>query len=94
VEDNCDALGCSYSTPRQLAESLGFSENSPGLDEGPDRVVCWTSSWGDLSTQNFYPPHHLTMGELAAGYDHKSTYGHLATTSSSPIPRPRSCGCS
>ncbi|MCX5936636.1 MAG: DegT/DnrJ/EryC1/StrS family aminotransferase [Cyanobium sp. LacPavin_0920_WC12_MAG_62_9] len=24
VEDNCDALGCSYSMPRQLAESLGF----------------------------------------------------------------------
>ena len=30
VEDNCDALGCSYSMPRPLAEKLGFSENSPG----------------------------------------------------------------
>ncbi|MFN6339186.1 MAG: lipopolysaccharide biosynthesis protein RfbH [Cyanobacteriota bacterium] len=66
VEDNCDALGCSYSMPRQLAESLGFSENSPGLDEGPDRVVRWTGTWGDLSTQSFYPPHHLTMGEGGA----------------------------
>ena len=63
VEDNCDALGCSYSMPRELAESLGFSENSPGLDEGPDRVVRWTGTWGDLSTQSFYPPHHITMGE-------------------------------
>lgn len=63
VEDNCDALGCSYSMPRELAESLGFKENSPGLDEGPDRVVRWTGTWGDLSTQSFYPPHHLTMGE-------------------------------
>jgi len=63
VEDNCDALGCSYSMPRRLAESLGFSENSPGLDEGPDRVVRWTGTWGDISTQSFYPPHHLTMGE-------------------------------
>jgi CDP-6-deoxy-D-xylo-4-hexulose-3-dehydrase len=63
IEDNCDALGCSYSMPRPLAESLGFSENSPGLDEGPDRVVRWTGTWGDLSTQSFYPPHHLTMGE-------------------------------
>jgi CDP-6-deoxy-D-xylo-4-hexulose-3-dehydrase len=44
VEDNCDALGCSYSMPRQLAESLGFSENSPGLDEGPDRVIRWTGT--------------------------------------------------
>jgi CDP-6-deoxy-D-xylo-4-hexulose-3-dehydrase len=63
VEDNCDALGCSYSMPRALAESFGFSENSPGLDEGPDRVVRWTGTWGDISTQSFYPPHHLTMGE-------------------------------
>ena len=66
VEDNCDALGCSYSMPRALAESLGFSENSPGLDEGPDRVVRWTGTWGDISTQSFYPPHHLTMGEGGA----------------------------
>jgi CDP-6-deoxy-D-xylo-4-hexulose-3-dehydrase len=66
VEDNCDALGCSYSMPRALAESLGFSENSPGLDEGPDRIVRWTGTWGDISTQSFYPPHHLTMGEGGA----------------------------
>jgi CDP-6-deoxy-D-xylo-4-hexulose-3-dehydrase len=66
VEDNCDALGCSYSMPRSLAESLGFSENSPGLDEGPDQVIRWTGTWGDISTQSFYPPHHLTMGEGGA----------------------------
>ncbi|MFM9102508.1 MAG: DegT/DnrJ/EryC1/StrS family aminotransferase, partial [Cyanobium sp.] len=48
------------------AESLGFHENSPGLDEGPDRVVRYTGTWGDLSTQSFYPPHHLTMGEGGA----------------------------
>jgi CDP-6-deoxy-D-xylo-4-hexulose-3-dehydrase len=63
VEDNCDALGCTYSMPRDLAESLGFSENSPGLNEGPNRVVRWSGTWGDISTQSFYPPHHLTMGE-------------------------------
>ena len=66
VEDNCDALGCSYSMPRQQAEILGFTENSPGLDDGPDYVVRWTGTWGDLSTQSFYPPHHLTMGEGGA----------------------------
>ncbi len=66
VEDNCDALGCSYSMPRELAESLGITENSPSLDEGPDRVVRWTGTWGDISTQSFYPPHHLTMGEGGA----------------------------
>ncbi len=66
VEDNCDALGCSYSMPRQLARDLGFTENSPGLEDGPDRVIRWTGTWGDISTQSFYPPHHLTMGEGGA----------------------------
>ena len=66
VEDNCDALGCSYSMPRVLAESLGFSENSPGLYVGLDRVIRYTGTWGDISTQSFYPPHHLTMGEGGA----------------------------
>ena len=66
VEDNCDALGCSYSMPRDLAESLGFSHNSPGLDDGPDRVIRWTGTWGDISTQSFYPPHHITTGEGGA----------------------------
>ena len=66
IEDNQDALGCIYSMPRHLAENLGFSTNSPGLDEGPDRVVRWTGTWGDISTQSFYPPHHLTMGEGGA----------------------------
>jgi CDP-6-deoxy-D-xylo-4-hexulose-3-dehydrase len=66
VEDNCDALGSTYSMPRALAVSLGFSENSPGLDNGPDRVIRWSGTWGDISTQSFYPPHHLTMGEGGA----------------------------
>lgn len=29
-------------------------------------MVRWTGTWGDLSTQSFYPPHHLTMGEGGA----------------------------
>lgn len=41
IEDNCDALGCSY--------------------DGQ-----FTGTFGDLSTQSFYPPHHLTMGEGGA----------------------------
>ncbi|MGA2177814.1 MAG: lipopolysaccharide biosynthesis protein RfbH [Verrucomicrobiota bacterium] len=41
IEDNCDALGCSY-----------------------DGKL--TGAFGDLSTQSFYPPHHLTLGEGGA----------------------------
>ena len=66
IEDNCDALGSTYSMPRHLAQSLGFSSNSPGLDEGPDRVVRYSGSWGDLSTQSFFPAHHITTGEGGA----------------------------
>ena len=66
IEDNCDALGCSYSMPRELANRLGFTKNSPGLDDGPDKIIRWTGTWGDISTQSFYPPHHLTMGEGGA----------------------------
>ena len=66
IEDNCDALGCSYSMPKALAFSLGFTENSPGLDDGPNNIIRWTGTWGDISTQSFYPPHHLTMGEGGA----------------------------
>ena len=64
VEDNCDALGCSYSMPKELAEALGFTENSPGLDEGPDRIVRWTGTWGDISTQSFY---HRTTSPWVRG---------------------------
>ena len=66
IEDNCDALGCSYTLPKKVANQLGFFNNSPGLDAGPDHIIRWTGTWGDLSTQSFYPPHHLTMGEGGA----------------------------
>jgi CDP-6-deoxy-D-xylo-4-hexulose-3-dehydrase len=50
IEDNCDALGCSYT--RKLPTG-----------EAQTRL---TGTWGDLSTQSFYPPHHLTLGEGGA----------------------------
>ena len=50
IEDNCDALGCTYT--RKLASG--------------DTVTRFTGTWGDLSTQSFYPPHHLTLGEGGA----------------------------
>ena len=55
IEDNCDALGCAYTLP------AGHALNP---DAGP--LTKATGSWGDLSTQSFYPPHHLTLGEGGA----------------------------
>lgn len=46
VEDNCDALGATYT---QAGAEPRF-----------------TGTFGDLSTQSFYPPHHLTLGEGGA----------------------------
>jgi len=66
VEDNCDALGCTYSMPIEKAKALGFTENSPGISENGTHITRYTGTWGDISTQSFYPPHHLTMGEGGA----------------------------
>ncbi|HSY18719.1 MAG TPA: lipopolysaccharide biosynthesis protein RfbH, partial [Candidatus Acidoferrales bacterium] len=66
IEDNCDALGCTYSMPIAQANALGFSENSPGIPSNGTHITRYTGTWGDISTQSFYPPHHLTMGEGGA----------------------------
>lgn len=66
IEDNCDALGCTYSMPLARAKALGFTENSPGIPSNGTHVTRYTGTWGDISTQSFYPPHHLTMGEGGA----------------------------
>jgi CDP-4-dehydro-6-deoxyglucose reductase, E1 len=66
IEDNCDSLGSTYSMPIGVARSLGFTENSPGITSDGKNVTRFTGAWGDISTQSFYPPHHLTMGEGGA----------------------------
>lgn len=66
IEDNCDALGCTYSMPIEHARTLGFTENSPGIPSDGRTITRYTGTWGDISTQSFYPPHHLTMGEGGA----------------------------
>ena len=66
IEDNCDALGCTYSMPMDRAKALGFTENSPGIPSNGTHITRYTGTWGDISTQSFYPPHHLTMGEGGA----------------------------
>ena len=97
IEDNCDALGCTYSMPVEMAKELGLdhllrlaeekSEKRKAESENPrdsetvsafslhpspfpriqdGLLTAYTGSFGDLSTQSFYPPHHLTMGEGGA----------------------------
>lgn len=76
IEDNCDALGCTYSLPLEDAKELGLdhliklaakregSGQLPAIEDGV--LTSYTGTFGDISTQSFYPPHHLTMGEGGA----------------------------
>ena len=78
IEDNCDALGCTYSLPVEKARELCLdhliklaethatesSDQFPSIKNGI--LTAYTGSFGDISTQSFYPPHHLTMGEGGA----------------------------
>lgn len=84
IEDNCDALGCTYSMPLERAKKLGLdhlikiaeSRTHPIIRFEKDisrpstfdsrLLTAPTGAWGDISTQSFYPPHHLTMGEGGA----------------------------
>jgi CDP-6-deoxy-D-xylo-4-hexulose-3-dehydrase len=43
-------------------DALAATYTSAGNDAGPR----FTGTFGDLSTQSFYPPHHLTLGEGGA----------------------------
>ena len=84
IEDNCDALGCTYSMPVEQAKTLGLDHLLKQAEAGTHPLIRFetdgsrpsaldarlltapTGAWGDISTQSFYPPHHLTMGEGGA----------------------------
>jgi len=78
IEDNCDALGCTFTLPVERAEKIGLDHLLKIARKGEhhwirletvDGLECLTAptgTFGDLSTQSFYPPHHLTMGEGGA----------------------------
>ena len=78
IEDNCDALGCTYTLPVDRAEKAGLQHLVKIARKGDhnwirireiDGIECLsapTGTFGDISTQSFYPPHHLTMGEGGA----------------------------
>jgi CDP-4-dehydro-6-deoxyglucose reductase, E1 len=93
IEDNCDALGCTYTLPVELAKKLGLDHLLKIAEKGQHPIIrihpsepqssssdlktlepstfdstilfltAPTGAFGDISTQSFYPPHHLTMGE-------------------------------
>jgi len=63
IEDNCDSLGSTYTFPAGHEEALRFRKP---LAENGEAVAYPTGTFGDLSTQSFYPPHHLTLGEGGA----------------------------
>ena len=60
IEDNCDGLGSHYS----INKSSNLINSPKDLVEGD--YLAKTGTFGHLSTQSFYPPHHLTMGEGGA----------------------------
>ncbi len=74
IEDNCDALGCTYTLPLARASELGLDHLVKIAEKGEhpmiriegDLLTAPTGAFGDISTQSFYPPHHLTMGEGGA----------------------------
>lgn len=77
VEDNCDALGCTYTLPVEKAKAIGLMHLVKIAEKGEHPIIriqkdsnsefelltAPTGAFGDISTQSFYPPHHLTMGE-------------------------------
>ena len=64
IEDNCDALGATYtlSSSQPLNPPVAPKQSEGGSTSQPR----FTGTFGDLSTQSFYPPHHLTLGEGGA----------------------------
>ena len=92
IEDNCDALGSTYTLPLEQARTIGLDHlvriaekgkhpritvsEAPTTDESPATgseplLTAPTGTFGHLSTQSFYPPHHLTMGE-GGGREHRA----------------------
>ena len=78
IEDNCDALGSIYTMPLEKAKKLSLEHLISIAENGEHDLIqikqknnrlylsAPTGTWGDISTQSFYPPHHLTMGEGGA----------------------------
>jgi CDP-6-deoxy-D-xylo-4-hexulose-3-dehydrase len=60
IEDNCDALGSTYTPSPQAGEGRGEGDSSTN-DTPP--IPRLTGTFGHLATFSFYPAHHITLGE-------------------------------
>ena len=56
IEDNCDALGSSYTMPLGHAKECGVKIQNDQISKPSDAITRLTGTWGDLSTQSFLPP--------------------------------------
>ena len=76
IEDNCDALGSTYTPYPLVGERQGEGESVARISGTQHSVSCPSSSapssslsarltgtFGHLSTFSFYPAHHITLGE-------------------------------
>ena len=63
IEDNCDALGSTYTPSKEFTPHPRSGAKAAAAG---GRSAQLTGTFGDLSTQSFYPPHHLTLGEGGA----------------------------
>jgi CDP-6-deoxy-D-xylo-4-hexulose-3-dehydrase len=76
VEDNCDALGSTYTLPA-LVSPLSAPCPPPSV-LSPQPSARYTGTFGHLSTSSFYPAHHITMGEGGAVYTNDQKLKRLA----------------
>jgi len=65
IEDNCDALGSTYTASPMEGEVWSLPRTCFG-GEGDFAKPRFTGSFGHLSTLSFYPAHHITIGEGGA----------------------------
>jgi len=61
IEDNCDALGSTYTPSPSAGEGESVAQISSTQHLAPSPRL--TGTFGHLATFSFYPAHHITLGE-------------------------------
>jgi len=65
IEDNCDALGSTYTPSPSAGKGRGEGESVAQISSTQHSALSarLTGTFGHLSTFSFYPAHHITLGE-------------------------------